>query len=698
MPSHMRRMRMVKRHAGHKPGHKKKGMHSRHRHKTTHKKTHHAKHKQHGHKKTRATHKAGSRTAGAGKPSRRMDSYHMRRRFMHAGAAGALGVGVFGYDDEMEDNPFIDEALFDDEGLLEDFVEEGSESSSSEEEAQEEEQLIDGPPPLESEDHFHAFFYHSSAIEDQEQVDHYVTIIESRVKKLTRGKNPHDLKVLTSEKDFKSELNATQNLMLAIGLSQKTILHCTGEFIENDLANFESAVQHVLSEDERKNRVIILLGADVELPASLQRYPKVLSLANTNCFELLTNMLMTTHARSHHLHSSNDRSHPEPSAPPIDGVDSPTPHHMKEELHTADAKEPTTNYPNGLLIKRVTACNFTQYERQDVERGFCVTYCPRSDILCPRPEPEYVVPEALTKRGLQVTKSEFAEILHSLNEAANVTFFEKAVDCTLPCLFLSTILTVSFISCSLWFLVAGVTHHYQDDRKQITSSLFWSFMVLIFIIPAFVACIMVFLVLHLANYKYLKYRIKVEEFNKRFRETNLVLHVRKGFWTCSGKLKLFFIYYNFEDCQQTLYCHVHDDIVKSAESYGGENEKLLNDIATVKLDKIMKRVNTLTKKFEWSYFDALTTNKLPNVDQKEHRKKGMCFCQFVLHNEQKSNPPTIVDHVKGQVVSLKKNALKKSHKRRDPRDLLPPRYLAPTLSTNGTSRFSDKKSSSVTFI
>lgn len=60
--------------------------------------------------------------------------------------------------------------------------------------------------------------------------------------------SPHDLKVLTSEKDFKSELNATQNLMLAIGLSQKTVLHCTQEFVENDLANYEAAVQHVLQE------------------------------------------------------------------------------------------------------------------------------------------------------------------------------------------------------------------------------------------------------------------------------------------------------------------------------------------------------------------------------------------------------------------------------------------------------------------
>jgi len=60
--------------------------------------------------------------------------------------------------------------------------------------------------------------------------------------------SPNDLKVLTSEKDFKADLNATQNLMLAMGLSRRTVLHCTQEFMESDYANYESAVQHVMPE------------------------------------------------------------------------------------------------------------------------------------------------------------------------------------------------------------------------------------------------------------------------------------------------------------------------------------------------------------------------------------------------------------------------------------------------------------------
>ena len=43
-----------------------------------------------------------------------------------------------------------------------------------------EDDLIDGPPPLQTEDHFHVFFYHSSAPEDMELIDHYVSIMEAR--------------------------------------------------------------------------------------------------------------------------------------------------------------------------------------------------------------------------------------------------------------------------------------------------------------------------------------------------------------------------------------------------------------------------------------------------------------------------------------------------------------------------------------
>ena len=54
--------------------------------------------------------------------------------------------------------------------------------------------------------------------------------------------------------------------------------------------------------------------------------------------------------------------------------------------------------------------------------------------------------------------------------------------------------------------------------------------------------------------------LKIEEFNKRFRETNLVLHVRKGFWFCSGKLKICFIYYTFEECQvYTHFCGIFEE-------------------------------------------------------------------------------------------------------------------------------------------
>ena len=62
------------------------------------------------------------------------------------------------------------------------------------------------------------------------------------------------------------------------------------------------------------------------------------------------------------------------------------------------------------MIKRVTACNYTTFESRDAELGICQTYCPQSDLLCPKPEPNFTVPSALTKRGLQVSSGHWSGV------------------------------------------------------------------------------------------------------------------------------------------------------------------------------------------------------------------------------------------------------------------------------------------------
>lgn len=67
--------------------------------------------------------------------------------------------------------------------------------------------------------------------------------------------SPHDLKVMTSDRDFRSELTSTQNLTLALGLSQRTVLLCSHEFIENDLKPFESALNSVIMSDVSQREI-----------------------------------------------------------------------------------------------------------------------------------------------------------------------------------------------------------------------------------------------------------------------------------------------------------------------------------------------------------------------------------------------------------------------------------------------------------
>jgi len=53
---------------------------------------------------------------------------------------------------------------------------------------------------------------------------------------------------MTTERDFKPELSATNNLRLALSLSQWVVLYCSQEYIENDYPTFETTAANTLSE------------------------------------------------------------------------------------------------------------------------------------------------------------------------------------------------------------------------------------------------------------------------------------------------------------------------------------------------------------------------------------------------------------------------------------------------------------------
>jgi len=555
------------------------------------------------------------------------------------------------------------------------FIGSDSEDNESLGDAEDEGEIADGPPPLKSDDHYHVFFYHSANSEDQDQIEHYMSMIEN---------SPYDLKVMSNERDFKSDLSHTQNLMLALGLSQRTVLLCSQEFIESDLQQFESVAYSVMPEEERKNKLVLLIMPDVELPQTLEKLPRAYFTTDHDCYDRLTKLLSSP---------LSGESGVEPSAPPQEHAEhsrtgSPHVHSKDSTNHNTPASDQPpkelTNYPNGALIRRVTACKYKVFEAESDGYNTWDSLCPESMMLCPKQEPEYNTPLSLTRRGLQITNTEFESILTSLTEASHITFFQKSVECSLPCLFLSTMVVTAVICFSLWFLVTGAVIHHTAEEEGYTDSIFWSFMILVFFIPSTVALIMLGILIHLVNYKYLKYRLKIEELNKRFRETNLVLHCQRAYWPCSARLQLYFIYYNFEQCQQTLYCHVHDDMTNIDHARDKTHLMGNGDSTTLKLDKIMKRVNTLTKKFEWDYFEALTKNRLPYVEEKEHRKKGMCFCQYVLHREMEDPPVSVVEAVKDRVTSMKKNAFSRSHRRKTDGSQV---YLSPYSNNQGVAHF-----------
>ena len=61
-------------------------------------------------------------------------------------------------------------------------------------------------------------------------------------------------------------------------------------------------------------------------------------------------------------------------------------------------------YPNGTVVKKVTAYDYSKFETYSIKPSpilkYCSPYC--DDLLCMRVDSTYQVPSALTSRGLQV--------------------------------------------------------------------------------------------------------------------------------------------------------------------------------------------------------------------------------------------------------------------------------------------------------
>lgn len=564
-----------------------------------------------------------------------------------------------------------------------------------------------GPPPLESVDQMHVFFYYVGCGTELDIVENFIGDLEAP---------PMELKCLTNQRDFKTDLTPVQNVILAIGISQRTVVVCTQRFIDKDLQTFCTAAGLVMAEDERRAKIQVLLSQDAAVPKELQSYA-VFKLAEDDALDRLSRTLSSGPV-------PKDQYKPEPTAPPLDTI--------AEDVISTDAVDIAVSpvspvYQNGSVVTKITSGGRRRYSRREVDAPDELGSGSRSNVaqddyccldvyrgLCPAAAAAavaprtVVVPPQLQQRGLMVHRDEYEEILVALRDATAVKFFQKSVYCSLPRLYLCIILIMAATVIPLWFLTVGTAKRGREPREDLSAVYFWSFFLIIVVTPATVALVSLAVLVRMSSKKYLKFRIKVEEFNKRFRETNLVLHCRRSFWRCSGTLRLYFMYYNFEECQQTLYYFVYDNMkngahdstcnsssattdvnVVNVESRRGpsglSNGDLCSpggyadccDIPTIKMDKILKRVNTLRKKYEWDYFDDLTTKRLPETDERQHRKGGMCFCQYVLLRSGSDVSSSWIEQLTERCEGALRSALRKSGPR--------PSLALPLSPANGGS-------------
>jgi len=105
-------------------------------------------------------------------------------------------------------------------------------------------------------------------------------------------------------------------------------------------------------------------------------------------------------------------------------------------------------------------------------------------------------------RNTQVVAPTSLSLLTPIGSFPPVGFLQFSQSAWLPLvnyIVLPALQIVGFISCIAWFLVVGMAHHYNES-EQMAGTIFWSFMIFVFIIPGVSALIILAFIMHLVNY------------------------------------------------------------------------------------------------------------------------------------------------------------------------------------------------------
>jgi toll-like receptor 13 len=113
---------------------------------------------------------------------------------------------------------------------------------------------------------------------------------------------PHSFKCCFDQRDYDKNVSEIQNIVCSIMLSERVIIVLSPSYVENSWLHYEETIAHITAISQHKQRVIILVLDDCEIPDALKML-NYISVHSKNYWNRL--LLLLQHGKFSSVHSKN---------------------------------------------------------------------------------------------------------------------------------------------------------------------------------------------------------------------------------------------------------------------------------------------------------------------------------------------------------------------------------------------------------
>ncbi|XP_064626799.1 uncharacterized protein LOC135487228 isoform X2 [Lineus longissimus] len=379
---------------------------------------------------------------------------------------------------------------------------------------------------------------------------------------------PHNFKSCFDQRDFDKNVSEIQNIVCSIMLSERIIIVLSPSYVENSWIQYEETIAHITAISQHKQRVIVLVLEDCEIPDALKML-NYISVHSKNYWNRL--LLSLQH----------------------DGV------HASESTSTMwSIVSSSPGFSNGQVLSNVSAR---------------IEGCWKSCLIF---DPEEV-PNPFFSQEISISGSEYAELIKMIGReeyGQKMPWIYSAVP---------TIVLLSFFASWCIAFICVIVLYPDNTPGTLPVRL------CVFVLPAIMIVGGCFL--RWRAVKIGKERYSIAMFSRSVQSNKELFKRAKPVIVSTARTKddffnIYFLYYQRQECIEHINLFLHHctdrDIIKLSRLI----EVYTSSSGYLEGTNIAERLAVM---FSSPYAIQMVFKKLPHPLEQRHTRRRQCLCQFV---------------------------------------------------------------------